>query len=226
MWLMSTFFCEVFMNKTHRGPSEARAYHHGDLHRCLIDAGVALVTEDQDWAFSLREVARRAGVSHNAPYNHFADKRDLLAEVAAAGFDTLRERMLAAIPGVEDAQTALVKTALVYVRFGIENPAHYRLMFGSVLTTVQDGRPHSLTVAGENARAVLEEIVHRGAQQGIFVPSPENEEQLRIAVLSAWSAVHGLTMLAIDGLATTPHLTMDNVTEKLVETLCHGLIRR
>src|SRR5271170_3876246 len=95
------------------------AYHHGDLRRALIDAALALVTEDQDWTFSLREVARRAGVSHNAPYNHFADKRDLLAAVAAAGFATLGERIKTATSGIENAQTALVKSALVYITFGV-----------------------------------------------------------------------------------------------------------
>src|SRR5271167_3875727 len=77
--------------------SEPRTYHHGDLRRSLIDAALALVTEEQDWTFSLREVARRAGVSHNAPYNHFADKRELLAAVAVAGFEALRAKMLNAI---------------------------------------------------------------------------------------------------------------------------------
>src|SRR5271154_5928181 len=120
--------------------SESPAYHHGDLRRSLIDAALALVTEEQDWTFSLRAVARRAGVSHNAPYNHFADKRDLLAAVAATGFATLGERIVTATSGIENARMALVKSALVYITFGVENPAHYRLMFGSALVTAQ-GRP-------------------------------------------------------------------------------------
>jgi AcrR family transcriptional regulator len=214
------------MNKSRPDSMEERAYHHGDLRRSLIKAAVEILTENQDWTFSLREVARRAGVSHNAPYNHFEDKRDLLAEVAAAGFETLRERMLAAIPRIEDAETALTRAAVVYVRFGIENPAHYRLMFGSVVVTKRKDRPMPLMVAGNNARAVLEEIIHRGAEQGVFTVSPKKKEELRLAVLSAWSAVHGLTMLAIDGLAEAPRLTMDGVARKLSQTLCYGLIRR
>ena len=67
-------------------PTKPQPYHHGDLRRSLIDAGMALVTENQDWTFSLREIARRAGVSHNAPYNHFADADALLIAIAAAGF--------------------------------------------------------------------------------------------------------------------------------------------
>src|SRR5271155_2678351 len=106
-------FCEtIFMrpklSKTRKPP----AYHHVDLRRALIDAALALVTEDQDWTFSLREVARRAGVSHNAPYNHFADKRDLLAAVAATGFATLGERIVTATSGIKNAQTALERSVV------------------------------------------------------------------------------------------------------------------
>src|SRR5271154_1039786 len=89
--------------------AEPLAYHHGDLRRALIESAVALVTEKQDWTFSLREVARRAEVSHNAPYNHFADKRDLLAAVAVVGFAALGERIQAATSGIATARRALVQ---------------------------------------------------------------------------------------------------------------------
>jgi AcrR family transcriptional regulator len=215
------------MNENQPNSSEPRPYHHGDLRSSLIDAALALVAEEQDWTFSLREVARRAGVSHNAPYNHFADKRDLLAAVGAAGFEILRHRMLAAISGIESAEKALVKSGLVYVNFGVENPAHYRLMFGSVLATAQHGRPEPLVVAGTNAKAVLADIILRGAREGIFVLSPGKKEEIHIAVLTVWSTMHGLTMLAIDGLAgTTPRLTIDDITKKLAHMVCYGLIRR
>jgi AcrR family transcriptional regulator len=88
------------MQKISRAESETRAYHHGDLRRALVQAALVIVTEEQDWTFSLREVARRAGVSHNAPYNHFADKSDLLAAVAAAGMERLGEGMKAAVAGI------------------------------------------------------------------------------------------------------------------------------
>src|ERR1700734_1475486 len=70
-----------------------RPYHHGNLKQNLLDAAVGLIGEVGPQAFTLREVARRAGVSHNAPYRHFADKDDLLAEVAAQGFDELDKAM-------------------------------------------------------------------------------------------------------------------------------------
>ena len=84
-------------------------YHHGDLRRALIQAALELAAEEKDWNFSLREVARRAGVSHNAPYNHFAHKRDLLDAAAAAGQDLLRSELTAAVAKIADPRAALSK---------------------------------------------------------------------------------------------------------------------
>jgi hypothetical protein len=93
------------------------------------------------------------------------------------------------------------------VRFGVENPAHYRLMFGTQLTAGNAGKgclPPTASRLGESAAAakgVLYGIIHQGAQEGSFAVSPTSREAADIAVLSAWSLVHGLTMLLIDGLA-------------------------
>jgi AcrR family transcriptional regulator len=172
-------------------------YHHGDLRRSLVEAALALVAEKQGWDFSLREVARRAGVSHNAPYNHFADKRDLLAAVAQAGFESLHERLRAVADGPPD--TALVAIGAAYVRFGTENPAHYRLMFGPAL--VDDGPPTALLKVANASKSVLAEVIARGAGEGIFAARADDGAALNLLVLSAWSIVHGLTLLLADGLA-------------------------
>jgi AcrR family transcriptional regulator len=214
------------MKNASTSSGETHPYHHGDLRRALIDAAMAMVREEQDWTFSLRGVARRAGVSHNAPYNHFANKRELLAAVAAAGFVALRGRMLAGIARTKSAEAALMKSGIEYVKFGLDNPAHYRLMFGSALMTAANRRPKSVTDAAEGAKAVLVEIIDRGAKAGIFAVSPRNEKELRNAVLFAWSAVHGLTMLAIDGRVGPSPLKMDKIAEKLVHSVYYGLARR
>lgn len=224
---------------SHVRSREPRPYHHGDLRRALIEAALALVTEEQDWAFSLREVARRAGVSHNAPYNHFPEKRDLLGAVAAAGFEALRERMRAAVAGVASPAEALLTSGKAYVNAGIENPALYRLMFGPALAatnasplgvaklgahsaTSADRRPAEARAAGASAKAVLDEIILRGAESGAFAVSAKSEKDLAIASLSVWSAVHGLTLLMIDGL-TGPDLTVDSLVTRLIRMLCDGL---
>ncbi len=219
--------CEdIFVTRKQSKISQPPPYHHGDLRRSLIDSALALVTEEQDWTFSLREVARRARVSHNAPYNHFADKRDLLAAVAATGFAQLGERIVAAISGIESAQTALERGALAYVTFGVENPAHYRLMFSSALVTAEEGRPESVAAAGAATRAILAGIIRRGAATGIFDASLSRDDELRVAVLTAWSAVHGLTMLTIDGIADNPPLSTEEIARRVATLVCDGLLRR
>ena len=213
-----------------KGSQALPPYHHGDLRRALVEAALALVTEEQDWAFSLREVARRAGVSHAAPYNHFADKRDLLAAVASMGFAELGQRIEKAIAGIGDPQTALVKSGQAYIGFAVENPAHYRLMFSSALVTQPDGRPKAVVAAGAQTRAILAGILRRGATMGIFDTTLRTDEELWSAVLTAWSAIHGLTMLTIDGIADTPEvqprMDVPAISKKLTLLMCNGFLQR
>src|SRR5271165_3369914 len=118
-----------------------RPYHHGDLRRAIVRAALEILTETQTLEFSLRELARRAGVSHNAPYKHFADKRELLAAVSAGGFEALTKRMAREIAGQNNARALLLAMLRAYVRQGVENPALYRLMFGGYLSGPLDERP-------------------------------------------------------------------------------------
>src|SRR5271169_4915054 len=117
------------MNNSKLRTHSPDTYHHGDLRRALVQAALELAAEDKDWNFSLREVARRAGVSHNAPYNHFPHKRDLLDAAAAAGHELLRSELTAAVAKIADPRAALSKLSSAYICFGIKNPALYRLMF-------------------------------------------------------------------------------------------------
>lgn len=200
----------------------AHPYHHGDLRRALVGAAVTLMTDEQNWNFSLREVARKAGVSHNAPYNHFADKQELLAEVAAVGFAELRARMEGAGRASENPKTALIKAGVTYVEFGLENPARYRLMFGTVLQAPKDGRPSNIAFAATGAGEVLGEIFERGVQSGAFPATIRKKENMQLRVLAAWSAVHGLTQLMLDGLPGAPKAP--NLAEKVARVVCDGLV--
>jgi len=205
--------------------AEVRRYHHGDLQRALINAALALVTEEQDWTFSLREVARRAGVSHNAPYNHFAEKRDLLAAVAAAGFEKLRQRMIAATAGIAAADKALLASAKAYIECALENPALYRLMFGPALAKSKGGRPAAALGAGDDAKAVLIEIIVRGARSGTFAVSPNDPIDQAKVVFLAWSVVHGLTTVLIDDFMEG-ELTIDDLIKEIERTVLKGLLPR
>jgi AcrR family transcriptional regulator len=197
-------------------------YHHGDLRRALVQAALELAAENKDWNFSLREVARRAGVSHNAPYNHFPHKQDLLDAAAAVGHALLRSELTAAAAKITDPGAALSKMSSAYVSFGIKNPALYRLMF-SVAPSGHDWRPEEVLQAWVAARAVLENILRRGARIGIFNRALTRKSQLQTAALYTWAVVHGLTMLAIDGLANVEQLCIERIAQKVVTTTLRGL---
>nr|WP_147080261.1 TetR/AcrR family transcriptional regulator [Methylobacterium haplocladii] len=160
-------------------------YHHGDLREALVAAGLAILEEGGDpKALSLREAARRAGVSAMAPYRHFADKEALLAAVAAVGFGRLREALLAA-DGRGSGREALVGQGVAYVAFACANPALFRLMFGSA-PCPRDG---DLDAASRSSFAVLTERV------AALVPPAEAADW----ALHCWATVHGLAALSIDG---------------------------
>ena len=102
---------------------------------------------------------------------------------------------------------ALKAIGVAYVRFGVGNPAHYRLMFGTSLTTAHHAEagncmPSVVAEAAGAAKRLLRDVIRQGAEQGHFVVPPNDTEALDMAVLSAWSLVHGLTVLLIDGLAS------------------------
>jgi AcrR family transcriptional regulator len=205
--------------------AEPKPYHHGDLRRVVIETALRLVTEEQDWTFSLREVARRAGVSHRAPYNHFPEKLDLLAAVAAVGFDRLHDGLARATEGIGDPETLLDLICRTYVHLGLENPALYRLMFGPVLSDTGAGdRPTVARAAGDRARAVLEDAILRGARAGVFAVSADNRRDAILAAFAAWSAVHGLTMLVIDRIPKAD-LALDDMIDRLLRMIAAGLRR-
>ncbi len=173
-------------------PPRPAPYHHGDLRRALTETALTMVTEEEAWNFTLREVARRAGVSHAAPYNHFADKSALLAEVAALGFQALRLQMeTAARQHPRSSRQAMLGIATAYIRFGVDQPAHYRLMFGPELA--ERGRHPGLEEAADATFAVLTSALERGQAAGEVRGGSVLDQ-----AVAAWSLVHGLTTLLID----------------------------
>jgi AcrR family transcriptional regulator len=175
-----------------------RPYHHGNLAHALVEAALALLHKTQDWDFSLREVARCAGVSHNAPYKHFPEKRDLLAAVAARGFEALAESTLSSLEGITDARARLLACGRVFVARAVANPALYRLMFSAMLTSPAAGRPAVEKAAAAKARAIVDATLADAVRSGAFPSSMANPREGAAASLAMWSILHGLTMLAID----------------------------
>jgi AcrR family transcriptional regulator len=116
-----------------------KTYHHGDLKAALLESALDILRDQGLEALTLRAVARRAGVSQAAPYRHFADRRALVAAVAELGFREMQARMSDAMqPAGAGSQPGLRQVAVAYVRFGLENPAVYRVMFGPEVANTED----------------------------------------------------------------------------------------
>ncbi|MGA2882488.1 MAG: TetR/AcrR family transcriptional regulator [Bryobacteraceae bacterium] len=168
-----------------------RPYHRTNLKQSLLDSAVGLIGEVGPQTFTLREVARRAGVSHNAPYRHFRDKDDLLAAVAAQGFDRLTEAMQKAMAKGRSAAERLSLAGRGYVQFALQWPQHVLVMFEGPKPA--EPRPAHAESARRAFQTLLDAIA--AAQEEGALPKGDPQ---RFAVV-AWSGVHGLAKLAIGG---------------------------
>lgn len=202
-------------------PSE-RPYHHGDLRRAIVKAALELLSETQSLEFSLRELARRAGVSHNAPYKHFADKRELLAAVSAAGFEMLTKRMTREVAGLGSARGQLFAMLRAYIDHGVENPALYSLMFGGYLSGPDRNRPAIELTEAEKTKTLLARVIVAGGLARAIPDTPRNERKIAAAILACWSLVHGLTLLLADGLVG-PRKKSDVLCDMVVQSMLDGL---
>ena len=165
---------------------QAGAYHHGDLRETLLDAAEALLAQRGAEALSLRDVARGAGVSHAAPYHHFAGLPELLAALAARSFSQLGAAMQASVDAhPADAREQLLAIAAAYVDFARRRPARFRLMFGPVLAS--RSRHPGLDQAAQASFCVLLDAATR------FDPAAGP-----LIALTGWSLAHGLSHLSLD----------------------------
>lgn len=207
-----------------RVPRKPRdAYQHGDLRHALIQAGLKLLGEGGAGALSLRAAAELAGVSHAAPYRHFQDKDALLSAIAEEGFRQLTARIRQEMAGCQgaDMMIRLRAAAVGYVLFAIENPASFRLVFGGALEKGEV--PPSLKAAGEEAYHTLRDLVAEGIGAGRL-----RGRDADTVSLTAWSLVHGLANLVIDGMVE-PGLAADErrvraLTATVTDLLGQGLL--
>jgi AcrR family transcriptional regulator len=169
-------------------PAGERRYHHGNLRQALIEAGLAELEAGERGDVSLRELARRVGVSANASYRHFADKEALLVALAAEGFRRFGAAQAAAARShpAESFRAA----GRAYVDFARANPALFRLMFGRF--TSSHGEPE-LREASALAYNGLRAFVGQG------LGPRASPAQLAAGAVRAWSLVHGLASLILDG---------------------------
>ncbi|MGW9450050.1 TetR/AcrR family transcriptional regulator [Streptomyces sp. NPDC055632] len=154
-------------------------YHHGDLRQAVLAAALDVIAAEGPGALSLRDLARRAGVSHAAPAHHFKDRAGLLTAVAAEGYDLLA-RTLADTPDLRER-------GVRYVRFAVEHPAHFQVMFQPDLLRADDP---DLLAAKERASAELRAgVADLDGTPGV----PDARE----AGIAAWSLAHGFATLLL-----------------------------
>lgn len=170
--------------------STETTYHHGDLRRALLTEASSVLEESGADAISLRDLARRAGVSHAAPSHHFDGRNGLLSALATDGFEELADAMESAMEGAPN--TWVKQTGRAYVRFALGHPERYRLMFTTGITSGDCEERLSL----ESSRAYIALLTAVYGQAPTIEPS---EYRLGMGELKAWSIVHGAVMLWIDG---------------------------
>jgi AcrR family transcriptional regulator len=185
------------------------SYHHGDLRNALLEAALELVREEGVGAISLREVARRAGVSHAAPAHHFRDKAGLLTALATQGYELFGAALRAgAARAPNDPQLRFRWVGWAYVMFAAEHRAHFEIMFRPELLHQEDA---ALTQASDAAYDELTNSV-----KACF-PNATDEER-EVMEIRAWSEVHGLATLWLHG--NLPEHATPDALDKLVRKMC------
>ena len=171
--------------------NQTKPYHHGDLRGALLQASLELLRHPASGDFTLRQIARRAGVSHNAPYRHFRDKDDLLAAIAEQGFERLTAAIQSAAGKGQTPFEQLQSAGIAYIEFAQAQPEHFSVMFSIDL---KENRHVSAKAAAEKCFAELVKLVAASRQ----VQSPRSVPP-ETAALVAWTQVHGIAVLALRG---------------------------
>ncbi len=188
-------------------------YHHGDLKNALIEAGIDILAEKGVSGLSLRKVTRKAGVSHAAPYAHFADKQALIAAISTDGHEKIHERIVGIVEQFPDEPLRqLVETAWAYAEFGFEEPDHFRITFSGVLERERD-YPALVEITAMNF-GLVRRLVMRCQAAGILNPGEPD-----LVAVGVWGLVHGFVSLVQQGQVSRSVLDRYSLREMLLLTL-------
>jgi AcrR family transcriptional regulator len=193
-------------------------YHHGDLRNALISAGVTLLRDQSPDQLSLRGLAKQAGVSHNAPYQHFTDREDLLAAIAEQGFELLNKTVLATHATAGGDALVQLRSVRAYVDFAIAHPHHFQVMF-----TVFKTREHpELTRATERSLRILHSIVQDAQTAGAIISG----DTFTFACV-LWAQMHGIASIAIARKLPLPgNYALETLLEHSFASLLSGVLKR
>jgi AcrR family transcriptional regulator len=207
-------------------PPARTTYRHGDLRRALLEAGIALARAGGPPAIVLREATRRAGVAPNAAYRHFASRQDLMQAVRSAALSELANAMEAEIAKVRRAKSAeeaaranLRAVGTGYLRFAFTETGLFRTAFATPELLGFTGDPARKGKGGLDPFELLSRALDMFVEAGLL-PA----ERRPAAEFLAWSAVHGLAMLVIDGpLHTVPRAEVDAIGARVIAMVEKGL---
>ena len=194
------------------------SYHHGDLREALLKAAVELVEEQGPDGFTLREAARKVGVTHTAPYRHFADRDALLVAVAEEGFQGLHAAAMARLTGLTDPRQRLQALGIAYVEYAVAHPSHFRVMHGGIADACSDP---AFVQAKAATFGLLLEIVG-GCEAAGLIPVGSVPRY----ALSAWATVHGLADLLMSGAADRMGLaegSVEHIAREVTANVISGL---
>lgn len=198
-----------------RGKKTDRSYHHGALRVALMDAAVAVIEEAGVDGFSLREVARRTGVSPAAPAHHFGDARGLLTAVAIESFRALVDALVAADANDSDRQTKILDQSEAYLNFAITNRGRYQLMWRKGLLDMGN---QELVEAAQQAFGILDRTIRSDTAQS-FQPGDPSQAP----TLACWALVHGLAMLALEGALAPREVDLPEAIRVLLPNVLRNL---
>lgn len=192
-----------------------KTYHHGDLRRALLDAALVILQTKDVKSLSLRAVAREAGVSHTAPYRHFADKAALLAAVAEEGFVEFGQYLQNAVDASGAEPIASLKaTGIAYIRYALQHPVHFRLMFNHhALTPDSKTVSSSLHTTSKATFQILVDIISAGQAEGKVVTGDP-----KTLATGRWAQVHGLAMLMLDGMLPSTEDSAIALAQTVIQT--------
>ena len=181
-----------------------KKYHHGDLKNALIKAGIKILAKEGVGGLSLRKVAKKAGVSHSAPYAHFPDKQSLIAAISTEGFKQLYSELDAAIsPYANDPKQQLTEGVWAYVQFAMNNTDTFNIMFSGVLEKEKE-YPSFVEISRKTFDRVVD-VVQACQKAGVLHSAPPE-----LMAVSVWGQLHGIVSLMLEGQIS--HTVLDRFT--------------